>query len=254
MPAWQSSAPVQNEEASSLRWHLLLGAGNISMGCWAPSSHTTGCWGLGRASTLLPTGKTGRYPPLGQASGLFLIPEHTHAGRCLGWSPFVVSWATTTIVGFVVVVFKCRPSSPPVKTKGICMYFQSNVCSSLTSSLQGFALECTEHFQHHRYQWEGDASPPWLLSRSDCTNKHIMALQALTLLASLSLSRVTDVQATMGESALDLRCNMAEKGSQTMIDQMFLRVPPLLCWSASCFSKSSSEEEKKINQFLCKWF
>lgn len=145
-------------------------------------------------------------------------------GLRLGFLCFI--WATTTIVlafcvlGLFVLVwfFNGQPGFSPVKTKGICMYFQRSVSSSLTRSLQGFALQRTEHFQHCCSQREGDASPPRLLSRSDCENKHIMALQTLSdATVSIGLSRTTAICKHPWHSASDLRGDTERegKGSQT---------------------------------------
>lgn len=140
-------------------------------------------------------------------------------GLRLGFLCFV--WTTTTIVlGVCILGFCCflffffsgEPDFPPVKAKGICMYFQKRVSSSLTHSFQGFALESTELFQHHCYQQERDARPPQFLTRSDCKNKHIMALQTLTdALVSVGLSTATAIGKHPWETAWRLR-GKTEKG------------------------------------------
>jgi len=127
------------------------------------------------------------------------------------------------------------------------VYLQGSISSSLTHSLQGFTLECTKSFQHRCYQWEGDASRPRLLLRSDYKNKHFMALQTLTeATVSIGLSRATAICKHSWESASGLRGNTERegKGSQRWVRS---HVPPLL-WHPSCFSKSSSE--KMINFYV----
>lgn len=136
-----------------------------------------------------------------------------HYNYCVGF--FCVGGVLCCFLWFCF--FNGEPGFSPVKTKGICMYFQRSVSSSLTSSLPGFALECTKHFQHHRYQWKRDASPLQLLSRSDCKNKHIMTLQTLTdAVISIGLSRAAAICKHPWDSSSGLRGNTERevKGSQ----------------------------------------
>lgn len=210
---------------------------------------------MGRACTLLPVRRPWRYSSLGQASSCCLILEDLQT-ECLGWDWFfyvLFGPLHYCVGGFCVVlicfVFNGEPGFSPVKTKRICMYFQRSITSSLTRSLQGFALECTEHFQHCRYQWEGDASPPPLLSRSGCKNKHIMALQALTdAMISIGLSRATAMCQDPRRVLLAWGATQKGegKGANGRFGQMFLCFGTLLAFQ--------SPAQKINDQFLCKSF